>query len=571
MTTTGTTVWTIDLPGITHDFKVSRVELSLDELNTVYVHADVTVAPFPDSVDADLCAAIIDGTQRITISADREVLTPTPATQTRTFDLVLHERSIDEAGDVVFQCASDEALLEVRGLVDDDVADRISNPYTAVCTARGVIDVILDEYLSTSLESGTVDADLTRTVGLKNLIPNPSFETNIASWSSSSNATGLVRATLSYAVGVASMRFTAASNGNSSVRTAMISLPAGKRYFSVNALLSSSAARDGRVLVEGFDEDGASTGLVPGPSAAIVGGWGSIPFRAGFDVNTSTSGKPAVKVQVIVQALAAAAGEQFYVDGVSLTANPDELASDSSGLHYYPAYDGTGDFNFFDGDGSPTDSSSYYVYSWDGTPNNSTSTRTPADDRGIQLLFQQPGQAARAFLDPIVDVTGGRLFCDEARDWRLVDGTYAVAGTLALEDVSNVSNWKDTVSLTESFDGVPTTFTGVVVVYETVTRPSGIVSRKYDVAGDDSGRVYRKVVQGAYPGPGAAAALLARAVGRQRSIPVTATTDLAATPSMALTMTIAGTDYTGYASKVVWEWSDTRDQMTITPRDLTEV
>jgi hypothetical protein len=570
VTTTGTTVWTIDLPGITHDFKVSRVELSLDELNTVYVHADITVAPFPDSVDADLRAAIIDGTQRITITADREILTPTPDTQTRTFDLVLHERSIDEAGDIVFQCASDEALLEVRGLVAAAPLDRGFLPAATapVQSARDIIDAILDDYLGAALEPGTVDADITRTLELSNMIRNPGFETNIADWVASSNASGLVRATLRKNTGAASMRWTATANGNSSVK--MTSLPYDpSRAYQLTAMLSAQVARDMKVLLRIVDEDGAEVWTASGTviSAPTSGFAQSLTQMPKPPTIGNLSSKPGVKLEVFAQALAAAAGNQFYIDDVMLFAIPEEVAEIPNLYTGFPVYDMD---NYFDGSGSPTDSSSYYTYAWDGPTNNSSSKRIPNDTRGLQLLCQQPGQTYRAYLDPLVDLAEGRLFCDELRQWWLVDDTYTPAGTITLTDAESIAHWKDTVSLTESFDGLPTTFTGVVVIYETVARPKGTVDRQYDFAGDDSGRVYRKVVQGAYPGPGAAAALLARAAGRQRSIPVTATTDLTATPSMALTMTIAGTDYTGYASKVVWEWSDTRDQMTITPRDLIE-
>jgi hypothetical protein len=565
-TTTGTTTWTADLSGITHDFEVARVELSLDELNTVYVHAEVTVAPFPDSVDADLRAAIIDGTQRITLTAVRDILTPTPDTQTRTFDLVLHERSINESGEVVFQCASDEALLELRGSVADYQVDYHTTATDD--TARDVIDRVLDDYLGVALETGTVDATMTRTLGLTNLIVNPSFEVDTSSWSARSNASGVTRSTAQSSTGSASLRWTAASGGNASIQHEPVTIaapasPADGAYYFARAFIRSTVARVAHLTVMHLDVDGnivAST--VGASSATLTSGWNV------FEVLAFVSDPRVVALQLVPVSEGNSAGNQHYIDEVALYLLPREsYTDDATPSPHNTFYTYALIQTCFDG--SKTDA--YYNYNWLGTADLSPSVRVPKDDRGFQLTLMQPGQTVRAFLDPIVDVTGGRLFCDEARDWRLVDDAYTVAGTLALEDATNVTTWKDTVSISESFDGLPTTFTGVVIVYETVTRPNGAVSRKYDVAGDDSGRVYRKVVEGAFPGPGAAAALLARAAGRQRSIPVTATPDLDATPGMALTATIAGTDYTGTVSKVVWEWSDNRDQMTITPRDLIEV
>jgi hypothetical protein len=567
MTRTATSSGTFALTGISHDFGTPlRVDITLDELNTIYCHANVDVAEYPDSIDEDVRAALVDGTLRATLTLGVEVLTPAPDSQSRAFDLVVVERKRNDDGSYTFELASDEGLLEIRGLVDDVVLDRVASIGHVVVSAREVIDSVLDDYLGAALESGTVDADVTRTLSLTNIIRNPGFENNIADWVASSNASGLVRSTTRHKRGAGSLRWTATAAGNSSVRTTSMPYEAG-RYYYAQAWGSAQVARDMRLILQVLDEDDNIIYTEYGSSVNVsTSTFDLLGLVALLDI-TSSTGKPGVRVEAIGQALAAAAGNQFYIDQIDLIPYPPE-AAEFHNIYSLPLNYDAG--NYFDGDGSPTDSSSYYTYSWDGPAGNSPSKRTRNDDRGIQLLYQQPGQTYRAFLDPIVDLVGGRLFCDEARDWRLVDDTYTVAGTLDLTDEMNVQRASDTVSLSESFDGIPTSFTGVVVIYETVSRGSGSVIRQYDVAGDDSGRIYTKTVTGAYPGAGAAAAILARAAGRERNFAITAALDLDATPGKALTFERSGTDFEGVISRVNWLWTSTSEEMTITPRDLTE-
>jgi hypothetical protein len=561
-TRTATSSWTLELVDIDHDFETLKAEVSLDETNTVYCHASITVAPYPDAIDADVRAAIADGTQRGLLTAALDILTPSVASQSRGFDLYVHERRRNEDETVTFELASDEAELEIRGLVADYRVDYHVTPGTDD-TARGVIDRVLDDYLGTSLESGTVDAVTTRTLALTNLIVNGGFEVNIASWAARSNASGLVRSTLQSASGVASLRWTATGSGTSSIQHTKIAIPAGtpgklRRYVG-QAALRSTTSRSAYITVQQLD--GNDTVLSSDASATVATLTSDWTL---YETYVQVLDPRVVALQFVASTLGNAGGNQHYIDDVSLIQIPEESLVDDEtpGPHaaYYPyALIRVG----FDGDSSDA----YYDYAWLGDTGASPSQRTPKDDRGFDLVLMEPGQTAREFLDPIVGVAGGRLFCDENRDWRLVDDSYTVAGTLALDYITRAT---DTVSLSESFNGVPTVFTGVVVVY-TITTTDGTVKRRYDFAGDNSGRVYRREVQSAYPGPGEAAAILARVQGRSFAIDVL--TDLTATPSKAMTFSKNGVDFEGIISRVQWSWStgSETDQMVITPRDLTEV
>jgi hypothetical protein len=560
VTRTATSAWTLALTDIVYDFEVLEAKVSLDENNTVYCHATITVAPYPSSVDDDVTAAIEDGTQRATVAAALEILTPTPVSQARSFDLYLHERRKNEDESVTFELGSDEVELEVRGLVTDYRKDYHTSATDD--TARAVIDRVLDDYLGAALEAGTVDATTTRTLGLTNLIVNPSFEVDIASWSSRSNASGLTRSTAQSSVGSASLRWTATASGDSGIQhdPVTIARSSSRAYYYARAAIRSTVARLAHITIQQLDASGA---IVDSTASASV--TTSTSNWTAYAVVVNVIDPRVVSLRLLVYGEGNAAGNQHYVDEVSLYLLPSESYADDEVPGPFDAFY-TYALTQTSFDGSKTDA--YYNYNWTGTAHASPSVRSPKDSRGFQLCLMQPGQTARDFLDPIVGVTGGRLFCDENRDWRLVDDTYVVAG---MTDIDYITRATDTVSSTESFDGIPAVFTGVVVEYEVVNPADGSTRTRYDAAGDNSGRVYRKPVQGGYPGPGEAAAILARV--QHRSYAIAALVDLTVTPAKAITFTQAGTDYAAIASSVEWTWSqgDDSDEMTITPRNLVAV
>lgn len=555
MTIVRTSAWTLAVPGVVHDFVVLDATVTLDDRFSIYCQATVTVAAVPDAVLADLDPR--SWALRATLTASQEILAPAPsAPPDRVFDLFIHERRRNDDDTVTLQLASDEAILELRGLVDDVRTDYAAYPYED--TVRDVVDRVLDDYSLAALEAGSVDASVARTHARVNLLTNPSFETNTTSWAALINAGTITRVAtvVPGVVGGYALRWTAPGSGLSAMISAAVPVSEG-RWVQGLVVINSTVSRDAEVRIYYYDAAGAQISIAQGGYIATMPG--QFMLLNIFD----QAPEGAVTAKLAVMTTGNAAGNQHFIDGCLLEEIPEEVTR--TGLVPYQFQSGG---SYFDGANSPDPT--YYTAAWTGTAHASSSTLTPLDDRGFDLLLMRPGQTVAAFFRPIVELTGGRLFCDEQRDWRLVDDIYTVAGTVTAAIASSVTGIEDVISLSASEDGQALTFTGVVLEYTYTDRNAGTTTTVWDVAGDNSGRVYTRQIDGAYPGPGAAAAILARAAGRGHVISFTALSDHAATPGMALELTAADGAYEGVVSRVQWRWgagSDT-DTMEITPREL---
>lgn len=99
------------------------------------------------------------------------------ATQTRTFDLTLRDRSIDHrAGTVTLQLASDEALaMDYRPLADDE------GPAAYQAGVRGIVGYAL----SKAVPGATLAAGSKNPSMWVNYVPNPRARANVNGWSAS--------------------------------------------------------------------------------------------------------------------------------------------------------------------------------------------------------------------------------------------------------------------------------------------------------------------------------------------------------------------------------------------------
>jgi hypothetical protein len=130
---------------------------------------------------------------------------------------------------------------------------------------------------------------------------------------------------------------------------------------------------------------------------------------------------------------------------------------------------------YFDG-ATPADAG--YTYVATGAAHVSASTRVPKVERAVELYDWNPGVSAWDFLQPLISLAGFRLFCDEARVWRLIDpATYTVSGVVTLEP-GNLTDGIDTIER----DAAEVFATGVIVRY-TWRDVTGISKTAYDVAG----------------------------------------------------------------------------------------
>lgn len=171
-----------------------------------------------------------------------------------------------------------------------------------------------------------------------------------------------------------------------------------------------------------------------------------------------------------------------------------------------------------------------------------------------------PGQTAWDYLQPLVQSVGLRLYADEKRRWYLIPDLTTNPGLIELEATDTIKGASDSISRDDDiwFDAVVITYTWTNDLGETVIN--------YDIAASDP---FTKVVHfeydTAYPGSGAAQAILDRANGRGRLNDVQAVSDYRVTPSTACNITLIDLPLqSGYVSAVTWSYPS--DDMTVKTR-----
>jgi len=187
-------------------------------------------------------------------------------------------------------------------------------------------------------------------------------------------------------------------------------------------------------------------------------------------------------------------------------------------------------------------------------------------DANLEALLWEPGVTAWDFLQPLVEASGLRLFCDEQRVWRLVDpASYKVSGQVNIAATVNLTRGEDTISRYGDW------YDSVVVKYSW----SDILNEPhvaYDSAGAPGTKTLVKSYDRAYPGAGAAAAILSRTTGRGRVLALGALADFGATPGKSLIATLPDTPLqSGVISTVEWSFeSEGELGMTIRSRGLVD-
>lgn len=196
--------------------------------------------------------------------------------------------------------------------------------------------------------------------------------------------------------------------------------------------------------------------------------------------------------------------------------------------------------------------------------NDSVSTRAPSVERSPDLFEWMPGVSGWDFLAPLTTPAGFRLFCDELRAWRLVDpATYTVPGHLVLSGFSLVTA-ADTISREDE----EVFATGVVVRYH--WQDAAGQQDVYDSAGTPE-RVATIDYDRPYPGPGAAAAILARRNGTGRTQSVSGPAVWSATPGMTANVNLPdAVSQQGKVAAITWNLDDTA-LMTVDTRGLIDI
>lgn len=546
---------TASIPALSLTLDVRSCKVTLDATRAPYVEARLTVA----GLTADDLEQIDPRSDpRILISAETVWISPSAATQTREFDLLVHQVIRDpDADTVAIVAVSDEALLIDGGYLADVEDDRFRVDAEAGIAYLGdFANSILDDLSLTNIvttDGHYQDADYFLTTESTNLIPNPKAASNTTGW-----ITSTANSTLSRYVdgsGNTWFRSTAIGAGNAGMAlgtaasgvNAGVACTAGVTY-KVVLNLQMSTARTIYLALRFYNSSGTQVG------SDVTGSVFFAPTGT-YLITGATAPAGAVKAQVIVYMTGATAGNTLDVRRVRLSVQDD--------------YDNTQEY--FDGD---TADDTRYSYEWVGTANASNSKRLPLDDRDPDLLVLKPGQGWWDFLQPLARARDLRLWCDEDRVWHLTARAITVAGTVAITAADNATELTDTISMqavTEA--GTPVYFTGVVVRYQW-TDATGTVQTRYDYAGTGR-KVWRVTIERPWPGAGAAAALLAAAADRGRTQTASAIINLDATPGMGYSASgMPGlTDQEGAIAAVTFQWSQDGPEhgsMIITPRDLVD-
>jgi hypothetical protein len=366
--------------------------------------------------------------------------------------------------------------------------------------------------------TGMPDAVVTAAFTAVNATINPSWEVDTNSAATAANSSGLTLSAMGNpppVVGTKGLRVTSTAAGNST-------------WYAGGYLPSASAFKAIRVTPGVTYQYSlsivASVGRSTYPWIAWKGEDGLVqigPIIPGVAKTTSTSAwtryemlvtapPGAAYVALGVQANANTLGQFHYMDAVSFVPTTELV----------PYWDGA----------TPADS--LYTYAWDDVAQASSSTRTAKVDRPPEMFVWQPGVSAWDFLVPITSSVGLRLFCDEVRVWRLVDPAVWTRPGFVTANVDNLSDATDTITRED-----PEVFaTGVVVRY-LWRDDTGATRTQVDVAGTPHRVVVIEYAR-AYPGPGAAAAILRRRDGTGRIQEVTGLADWTTSPGMDARITL---------------------------------
>lgn len=515
---------TVELPGQVAPVAISEGEASLDASRVPYASTDCTVVLSDiDDVD-DLDPRLgVRGTLNITEAV---------AGVTREFDLSIRSRVINRLDrTVTIHMESDEALLQsYRPLTDN------RTPLTFQSSLRALVNYVLGVVIpGATLEPGT-DVAIPALSASQNLIRNPRVANNTTDWAATWSTGGLT--TGRFATGGpthAPSRWYMQANTNTTgaytyITDTAVSITPGKQYM---LSVDTRSATGVQLSIDAWqiDSAGSIVGVVtPVLRTSVAGTYfrDSMVFTA---LDTASRLRPRVSVVGTL-----ASGAAVEVTGFRLS----EYSGDPSDVAY------------FDGDTTDT---AQYNYAWppNAAAHASPATRTVLIDAATpDALVWKAGTSAWDFLEPLTARTTMRLFCDEVRDWRLIDpGAYTIPTLVALSGL-NSTDGADTITT-----GNPDLYaTGVIVNYKWTGDADGIQYERSDTAGLP-GIVRVVELNRPYPGPGVAAAILSRMDGRGRIQDVTAVSDYTVTPAMRAQINLPGTDeQTGDVAFVTWSLTD---------------
>ena len=501
---------------------------SLDAVRVPYAVSEVTIP----LTTRDLGEAINprDGLRATLVAGD-------DATgASRTFDLSVRSREIDHvARKIRIRMESDESVLQTWAPLADD-----PTPREHEASLRALVEYVLDQ-VGATLEPGDADADLTATWDAENIFTDPRYARTAGGGYGQSGVSTSVDTTWVATEDLWGVHLHTATATDSyvSLSNAGTGLPyglkAGETYVfaatgSVRAAMGG-AVYDGRVRrLCVFVRPDPSVGFTMYASAEVpnVAESGA---SAGTRVAVEFTVPDTPTAEVVIRAYHGASSGTITWRAFQLGKRRANISVDQNGV-------------FLCGQ---TPDSAVYLYDWNGTQDISASSRKAVVARPPELFIWRAGDTAWDFLEPLTSAAGFRLFCDESRTWRLVDhAKYTTPGRLSIAGW-NAYRGTDQINIADPGDAC----TGVVIRYR--WDDAGTVREMVDAAGEP-GSVYVVKLDKPYPGPGAAAAILASRAGRGRAQDVTALSNWAATPSMEASISLPATvEQIGRLTSVEWE------------------
>lgn len=501
----------------------------LNEGSSPYAYASITIARPAIQVLAALDPTL---SPRVNLT-----ITRAPGTS-RTFDLLVSARQLEtETARVGINLVSDEQFLQDYSLTATTPDVTFWGYQSSV---RSIVYNVLNRVLgpSFSIAYGAVDKAIPTFSALKNYITVPSFEVPSGVWIATNAA--IARSTAWAQVGTASFQMTPNNMASSESFSALNPGMQPGQTYSMSGYWKGATAQTGtlstlarRMAV--YVQSGTSNLRLLASSTQAPNTTTATRVFGTFTIPEGTTYS-----EVRIYNGAALGGGVSYWDGLMLTEGTGWETNNITRLAY------------FDGD---TPATSAYSYAWDDAAGLSSSQRTPLVQRDPDFLTWTPGQTAWDFLTAILQTVGLRLFCDEARVWRLVDNDYSVPGLVHVDHGMNLYTHQDLMSRTASERDVPLFADAVVIKY--TWRDSRL---RDQVAWDRAGATNpQKAYQlerpdTAYPGPGAAAYILTRITARKRQLSVTGANDLSVTPGQEVTVSVPrAPTQTGLVDGVSWD------------------
>lgn len=424
----------------------------------------------------------------------------------RTFDLGLRSRTVDHRAKTVrLDLASDEAILQDHMVLQDD-----TTPFNHQASLRALVGYVLGIASPGAVLAAGPDARSSAKWDVMNILVNPNVATSIANWVGVGTNAPVRNTGVGFggAVGYAQAASTQAEyevwpEGSTGFGNApAIRDSTWHTFRAYSRIAAGSATCYARIIW--WDAAGGIIGGTSGQAIALTNQWQPLAV-------TAKSPAGAVRASALLH-YSGASGNTVHADAAMLCEG--RFAPD-----------------FYDGS---TPDTVDYDFAWTGTANASNSTRTALVDAPEPEAFVwQAGQSAWEFLLPLTSAAGMVLWCDETRTWRL---NYPDGRSVPEQINISAINSRDGEDIL-SRDDADVWCTGVVVKYtweeagktRTATRSAGT-----------PGKVARIELNSPDPGPGAAAAILARRQGTGRKQDVTAVTIMSTTPGMAAQISLPG-------------------------------